>query len=165
LDDSAVIRAGFGTSIIPFPDNRYAFNFPVKQNNQFNPPNQFAAAGSMAAGLPAPQAFSVPNDGIIQATTPTLLNQGFFFVPPNLREARLHSYNIAYQRELFWGLTGEVAYVGNIARGVHRRFQPECRDGAGSGQRGPAVLPANLGRSASVQTWYPTDTNYNSTPD
>ncbi|MFN9741112.1 MAG: TonB-dependent receptor domain-containing protein, partial [Acidobacteriota bacterium] len=94
LDDSAVIRAGFGTSIIPFPDNRYAFNFPVKQNNQFNPANQFAAAGSMAAGLPATQAFNGPSSGIIQASTPTLLNQGFFHVPSNLREARLHSYNV-----------------------------------------------------------------------
>src|SRR5262249_412105 len=27
IDDKTVIRAGFGTSIIPFPDNSYAFNF------------------------------------------------------------------------------------------------------------------------------------------
>ena len=161
LDDSAVIRAGFGTSIIPFPDNRYAFNFPVKQNNQFNPPNQFAAAGSMAAGLPAPQAFSVPNDGIIQATTPTLLNQGFFFVPPNLREARLHSYNVAYQRELFWGLTGEVAYVGNIARGVLSDFNLNAGMVPGQDNAGRPYFQ-RFGKIASVQTWYPTDTNYNS---
>lgn len=161
LDDSAVIRAGFGTSIIPFPDNRYAFNFPVKQNNQFNPANQFAAAGSMAAGLPAPQPFNVPSSGIIQATTPTLLNQGFFHVPSNLREARLHSYNVAYQRELFWGLTGEVAYVGNIARGIIADFNLNAGMVPGQDNAGRPFF-TQFGKIASVQTWYPTDTNYNS---
>jgi len=29
-------------STLPFPDNSYVYNFPVKQNNQFNPPNTFA---------------------------------------------------------------------------------------------------------------------------
>src|SRR5262249_13169298 len=32
LDDKNVVRAGYGASAIPFPDNRYAFTFPVKQN-------------------------------------------------------------------------------------------------------------------------------------
>ena len=32
LNDMTVVRAGYGASTIPFPDNRYAFNFPVKQN-------------------------------------------------------------------------------------------------------------------------------------
>jgi hypothetical protein len=161
LSDKTVIRAGFGTSIIPFPDNRYAFNFPVKQNNQYNPANQFAAAGSMQAGLPAPQAFSVPNDGIIQATTSILLNQGFFFVPPNLREARLHSYNTAFQRELFWGLTGEVAYVGNVAHGVIADFNLNAGMVPGQDNAGRPYF-TKFGKTASVQTWYPTDTNYNS---
>ncbi len=37
---------------IPFPDNRYAFNFPVKQNNSGSAANGFQRAGSMAAGFP-----------------------------------------------------------------------------------------------------------------
>ena len=32
LNDKNVVRAGYGASTIPFPDNRYAFNYPVKQN-------------------------------------------------------------------------------------------------------------------------------------
>ncbi|MFN0084223.1 MAG: carboxypeptidase regulatory-like domain-containing protein [Blastocatellia bacterium] len=161
MNDKTVIRGGFGTSIIPFPDNRYAFNFPVKQNNQFNPANQFAAAGSMAAGLPAPQTFSVPNDGIIQATTTTLLNQGFFFVPPNLREARLHSYNVAFQREIGWGFTGEVAYVGNVAHGVIADFNLNAGMTPGQDNAGRPFFQ-KFGKTASVQTWFPTDTSYNS---
>lgn len=161
FNDKTVIRAGFGSSIIPFPDNRYAFNFPVKQNNQFNPANQFAAAGSMAAGLPAPQTFSVPNDGIIQANTPILLNQGFFTVPSNLREARLHSYNVAFQRELWWGFTGEVAYVGNVAHGVIADFNLNAGLTPGQDNAGRPFFQ-KFGKTASVQTWFPTDTSYNS---
>src|SRR6266481_8414924 len=37
LKDSTVIRAGFGISYTPFPDNSYAYNFPVRANNAFNP--------------------------------------------------------------------------------------------------------------------------------
>lgn len=161
FNDKTVIRAGFGTSIIPFPDNRYAFNFPVKQNNQFNPPNQFAAAGSMSAGLPPPQAFSVPDNGIIQANTPFLINQGFFHVPPDLKEAKLHSYNVAFQRELWWGFTGEVAYVGNIARGVIADFNLNAGLVPGQDNAGRPFFQ-KFGKTASVQTWYPTDTSYNS---
>jgi hypothetical protein len=161
INDKTVIRGGFGTSIIPFPDNRYAFNFPVKQNNQFNPPNQFAAAGSMAAGLPAPQVFNVPNDGIIQANTPLLLNSGFFHVPPNLREAKLHSYNVAFQREFFWGLTADVAYVGNVGRGVIADFNLNAGMVPGQDNAGRPFFQ-KFGKTASVQTWYPTDTKYNS---
>lgn len=161
FNDKTVIRAGFGTSIIPFPDNRYAFNFPVKQNNQFNPPNTFAAAGSMAAGLPAPQVFNVPNDGIIQANTSALLNSGLFYVPPDLKEAKLHSYNVAFQRELFWGLTGEVAYVGNIARGVIADFNLNAGLVPGQDNAGRPFFQ-KFSKTASVQTWYPTDTSYNS---
>ena len=32
LNEMTVIRAGYGAGIIPFPDNRYAFNYPIKQN-------------------------------------------------------------------------------------------------------------------------------------
>jgi hypothetical protein len=39
------------TSGPPFPDNRYAFNYPVKQNNSFSGANSYSEAGSMAAGF------------------------------------------------------------------------------------------------------------------
>ena len=41
IDDHQVVRAGYGSSTIPFGDNTYAYNFPVKQNNQFNAANAF----------------------------------------------------------------------------------------------------------------------------
>jgi hypothetical protein len=161
FNDRTVARAGFGTSIIPFPDNRYAFNFPVKQNNQFNPLNLFVAAGSMAAGLPPPLVFDVPENGIIPADTDALRNQGFFYVSPNLREARIHSWNVAFQRELFWGFSAEAAYVGNIGRGIIADF--DLNAGMVPGQNNDG-RPFNqkFGKTASVRTWFPTDTSYHS---
>ena len=52
LNEKTVVRAGYGASTIPFPDNRYAFNYPVKQNYAGTAANGFQRAGSMAAGLP-----------------------------------------------------------------------------------------------------------------
>jgi hypothetical protein len=161
LSDKTVIRAGFGTTITPFPNNSYAFNFPVKQNNQFNPPNSFAAAGSMAAGFPAAIFFEIPSNGIIDATIPILRNAGLFYVPPDLREGKLHSWNAAFQRELLWGITAEAAYVGNIGRNILTPI--DINAGLVPGQDN-AGRPFNqkFGRTASITSWTGTDTNYHS---
>jgi hypothetical protein len=63
LDDKTVVRGGFGSSTIPFPDNRFAFAFPVKQNYQGTSANNFQRQGSMAAGFPAPALAVIPADG------------------------------------------------------------------------------------------------------
>jgi hypothetical protein len=115
LNDKNVVRAGYGASAIPFPDNRYAFTFPVKQNYQGSVANGFQRAGTMAAGFPAPVLTSIPSDGIIPATG-SLLNSTYDVIPPGLHEAMLHSWNVAFQRELPHAFAADIAYVGN--RGV-----------------------------------------------
>ena len=122
LNDKTVLRGGYGASTTPFPDNSYAFNYPVKQNNAFSPPNTYSPAGSMAAGFPAPIVASIPSDGIIAANTPAFIAQSYFYVPADLEQGTLHSWNVAFQRELFWGLTGEVAYVGNRSDDILYRY-------------------------------------------
>ncbi|HEV8485871.1 MAG TPA: TonB-dependent receptor, partial [Blastocatellia bacterium] len=97
LNDKTVIRLGYGATIIPFPDNSYAFNFPVKQNNAFNATNSFLPAGSMAAGFPDKIVFTIPANGIIDGSNAVLKNASLFAVPFNLKEGRLHSWNIAIQ--------------------------------------------------------------------
>jgi hypothetical protein len=116
LNDKSVVRAGYGASTIPFPDNRYAFNYPVKQNYNGTAANGFQAQGSMAAGFPAPALLNIPDNGIIPVTG-SLLNGTWDVIPTSLREATLHSWNVAFQRELPYRFTVDVAYVGN--RGVN----------------------------------------------
>ena len=118
FNEKTVLRAGFGTTIVPFPDNRYAYNFPVKQTNQFNAPNSFAPAGTMAAGFGPPDFFAIPPSGVVDASIPQLRNAQLFYVQPDLKEAKLHSWNVAFQRQLPWNLVAEVAYVGNVGRGI-----------------------------------------------
>ena len=167
LNDKTVARLGYGTTIIPFPDNSYAFNFPVKQNNAFNAPNSFLPAGSMAAGFPDKIIFTVPDNGIIDGNNPVLKNSSLFAVPFDLKEGRLHSWNIAVQRELWWGFTGEAAYVGNVGRGIVDRFDLNAATALGVGLPGNdnAARPLfqKYGRSASVTTWIPVNAHhYNS---
>jgi hypothetical protein len=111
------VRAGYGASTIPFPDNRYAFNYPVKQNNVQNSVNAFQRAGTMAAGFPDPSFVAIPPDGVIPLAG-SLLNATYDVIPPGLTEGTLHSWNVAYQRELPWNMTGEVAYVGNAGQNL-----------------------------------------------
>jgi len=161
FNDRTVLRAGFGTTIVPYPTGSYALNFPVKQNNQFNPPNSFATAGSMAAGFPAPIVFSVPDSGIIDANIPLLRSAGLFSAPLDLREGRIHSWNAAFQRELIWGLTAEAAYVGNVGRGIIAPTDINAGFVPGQDNAGRPLFP-KFGRTASVTSWIGTDTNYHS---
>jgi hypothetical protein len=113
LDEKSVMRAGYGASTIPFPDNRFAFNYPVKQNYNGTAANGFQAQGSMAAGFPAPALLNIPENGLIPVGTSSLLNSTFDVIPTGLTEATLHSWNVAYQRQLPFLLSADIAYVGN----------------------------------------------------
>ncbi len=120
FDTKTVIRAGFGISYVPYPDNQYAYNFPVKHNNGFSNLGTFGQAvlpngqfGSMATGFPAPQPPVIPPDGIINANTPLLLSQNFNIIPLDFREGYVESWNLAIQRALPKNFTFEAAYVAN----------------------------------------------------
>src|SRR4029077_12518247 len=74
LKESTVFRAGFGISYTPFPDNTYAYNFPVRANNSYQPAiNSFFPAvypdrsvATFQKGFPAPRPIEIPADGIIR---------------------------------------------------------------------------------------------------
>ena len=67
---NTVIRGGFGISYTPFPDNTYAYNYPIRANNSYQPVSSsgFAPAvlgdgttvATFSAGFPAPVAGSDP---------------------------------------------------------------------------------------------------------
>ena len=112
LNDKNVVRAGYGASTIPFPDNRYAFNYPVKQTYAGTAVNGFQPAGSMAPASRRRRCSTIPSNGIIPVSG-ALTNATFDVIPNTLHEATLHSWNVAYQRQLPYLLTADIAYVGN----------------------------------------------------
>jgi hypothetical protein len=118
LTDKTVLRAGFGISYTPFPDNTYAFNYPVRANNAYNPLiTTYGPAllnnGQIATfqnGFPPAVLPAVPSNGIIQ-NAPT--NQSYFVIPLNYKNPYVESWNVALERSLPLGLTLDVAYVAN----------------------------------------------------
>jgi hypothetical protein len=151
LNQKSVVRAGYGASTIPFPDNRYAFNYPVKQNYSGTVANQFGRAGSMATGFPAPALLNIPQDGVISIAGTALQNATLDVISPDLREATVHSWNVAYQRELPFSLTADVAYVGN--RGVNLVMDVDTNASMvyGSGNNGRAQF-ATFNRTGNSRT-------------
>ena len=157
LNEQTVVRAGYGASAIPFPDNRYAFNFPVKQNYNGLLVNGFQNAGSMATGFPAPALANIPSNGVIPISG-SLLNSTYDVIPNRLHEGTLHSWNVAFQRQLPYGFTADVAYVGS--KGVNLVMDVDLNASLvyGSGNNGrPQFAPfgrtgtsrerSNLGKS------------------
>jgi hypothetical protein len=117
LTDSTVIRTGFGISYTPYPDNTYAYNYPVRANVAYNPAvASFGPAvlptGQVATfqtGFPPPALPVVPANGIINAP----LAQNYFAINPNYKNAYVESYNFAVQQALPGHFALDVAYVGN----------------------------------------------------
>ncbi len=118
LTNTTVIRAGFGISYSPFPDNNYAYNFPVKQNNSFNPAvtgfgpallpgNQIA---TFQAGFPPPTPAVIPTNGIITNPNP---NQQYVIVDSQFRQPYVEAWNFSIEQALPKDFTLDVAYVGN----------------------------------------------------
>jgi len=157
LSEKTVIRGGYGISIDPsFPDDKYAFNFPVKQNNAFTAASSFGAAGSMASGFAPPLVAPTPANGII-ANAP--LNQVYIVIPLNTTEGYIQSWNVAVQRALAWNFTFEAAYVGNHNVGVLTRQNINASLVPGSGSAG-RPLSQKFGRTTDTNAWIRTDTSY-----
>ncbi len=126
LTETTVVRGGFAISYFPYPDNDYAFDFPVLQNNAFPSLNgssftQSVDASnnpiSMASGFPAPLVANIPSNGLIPVVgkvgTTSLLTQNYTVVNLNFREPYTESWNLAIQRALPAKFVLEAAYVGN----------------------------------------------------
>ena len=124
-----VVRAGYGISYEPFPDNTYAYDYPVKQNNAFN--NNGSGFGpailtdgtqaTFAKGFPAPLVAPIPSNGIIPANNPLLINQSYDVINLHYRDPYIQSWNLTYQRALPGKFTLGIGYVGN--RGVRAPIQ------------------------------------------
>ncbi len=116
-NEKTVIRAGFGISYSPFPDNTYAYNFPVKQNNAYSGNCSFCPAvlpngqvAKLELGFPAPSFVSIPTNGIL---TNADVNQVYEVVNKHFREPYVESWNAAIQRALPGKFSLDVAYVAN----------------------------------------------------
>jgi len=166
--EKTVVRAGFGISFEPYPDNTYAYNFPVRQNNAFNSLNSFGQAvlpngqpSSMAAGFPAPIPAEIPSNGIIPATG-ILLNQNYDVINLKFREGYVEAWNLAVQRALPRNFTVEVAYVGNHGVAIPTRYNVNAGLVVGAGANGQPQFLRFRRTASSVINFIGTSSHYHS---
>lgn len=154
LRESTVVRAGFGISYTPFPDNSYAYNFPVRANNAFNPAVATYGPAVLPSGQPAtfqngfPALIEpvIPSNGII--TNPTLASN-YFVVNQNFKNPYVESWNLAVQHTLPWRFVLDVAYVGNHAVDTVVNYNLNAATVVGLGNQGLPEFPT-FGRTAST---------------
>lgn len=127
--DKFVLRGGYAISYEPFPNNQYAWNYPVRQANGTNqlsagalptwPSGQIA---SMGFGFPAPAPAAIPSNGVISGvcSIPPVpgvacigLNSQYNVIDRNFTQPYVESWNLAVERALPKNFVLTVAYVGN----------------------------------------------------
>ncbi|HEY3443353.1 MAG TPA: TonB-dependent receptor [Paludibaculum sp.] len=158
LNEKTVVRSGLGVSYTPFPDNSYAYNYPVRANNAFNPAvATYGAAvlpdGSTATfqkGFPAPILVPIPTNGII--TNPDK-NSNYFVVNQDFKNPHVISWNFAIQRQLPWHFALDTAYIGNHSVNTVMNYNMNAATVVGKGNLGqPQFGP--FGRTASTNILY-----------
>jgi hypothetical protein len=170
--EETVIRGGFGMSYMPFPDNVYAYNYPVRANNSYQPggSSPFTPAvladgvtpATFQAGFPAPVPVVIPASGIIPATTPALRSQAYFYIPKTFKNAYAESWNVAVQQALRGNLSLQLAYVANHGVDISGAQNINLPSTYGGGN---ASLPENIafGRTANTNQYFlPFSSNYQS---
>jgi hypothetical protein len=154
-----VLRSGFGFSYTPFPDNTYAYNYPVRSNNEYvtSGGNSYTAVflpdgrlGTFSNGLPAPTAVPIPSDGIIRNPDPT---QAYVYIPKDYKNAYVLTWNFAVQQALPFHLNLDVAYVGShgVDTGASVNLNPGLILGLGSAGQPYFQL---FGRSVAETQYY-----------
>jgi hypothetical protein len=123
VHNNTVIRGGFGISYTPFPDNTYAYNYPIRANNSYQPAGSsgFTPAvlgdgvtvATFQAGFPAPVPVAIPSNGIIPANTSFLTSQVYTYIPKNYKNPYASSWNVVVQQSLPYDMSFQIGYVAN----------------------------------------------------
>ncbi len=171
VTDSTVLRAGFGISYTPFPDNTYAYNFPVRANNSYQPVGSSytpavlsdgVTVATFQAGFPAPVPVAIPSNGIIQANTPQLTSQVYTYIPLNYKNPYAMSWNAVVQQAFGSDYSLQVAYVANHGVDIDSGQNINLPSTYGGGPKSDPQY-ATFGRTAATNQFFlPFSTNYES---
>jgi hypothetical protein len=117
LNDKTVMRAGYGLAFSgegftrPF---RGDASYPSALNRAFNAEtdgNQnWGWLGTLEEGIPFIES---PSNDLVRQPLPVDSSNTRTMVPETVVRPRIHSYNIAFERQLPYAMSVDVAYVGN----------------------------------------------------
>ncbi|SFS07020.1 Carboxypeptidase regulatory-like domain-containing protein [Granulicella pectinivorans] len=119
--DSLVIRGGFGVSYVPFVDNTYAYNYPIKTSTAYNNTPAYGAALNPAGGyvnfvtgIPATPTIAFGSDGTLtESAANGTIGLANLYIPKDFKNPYVTSWNVALQQALPENLSLQIAYVAN----------------------------------------------------
>jgi hypothetical protein len=121
VSEQTVVRAGFGVSYVPFVDNSYAYNYPIKTSTNYtNTPtygpalNPVGGYVNLSTGIPATPTVTFGSDGTLtESAANGTIGLGNLYIPLNFKNAYVSSWNAAVQRALPKDMSLQIAYVAN----------------------------------------------------
>jgi len=119
--EQTVVRAGFGVSYVPFVDNSYAYNYPIKTSTNYtNTPTYGPALNptggyvNFVTGIPATPTVAFGSDGTLtESAANGTIGLGNLYIPLNFKNAYVSSWNAAVQQALPKDMSLQIAYVAN----------------------------------------------------
>ena len=121
VSDQTVVRAGFGVSYVPFVDNSYAYDYPIKTSTFYtNTPtygpalNPAGGVVNFTTGVPATPTVSFASNGTLTESAATgTIGLADLYIPLDFRNAYVSSWNVALQQAFSKDLSLQIAYVAN----------------------------------------------------
>ena len=118
---SLVVRGGIGVSYVPFVDNSYAYNYPIKTSTNYVNGTTYGPAlnpaggvVNLATGVPATPTVAFASNGTLLETAANgTLGLGNLYIPLNFKNAYVTSWNAAVQQALPGDMSLQIAYVAN----------------------------------------------------
>jgi hypothetical protein len=119
--EKTVVRAGYGISYVPFIDNSYAYNYPIKTSTGYtNTPtdgpalNPAGGVVNFVTGIPTTPTAAFSSAGTLtESAANGTIGLANLYIPLNFKNAYVSSWNVAIQQALPASMTLQLAYVAN----------------------------------------------------
>jgi Carboxypeptidase regulatory-like domain len=120
VTDTTVVRAGFGVSYVPFVDNSYAYNYPIKTSTFYTITPTYGVALNPAGGvvnfvtgIPATPTVAFTNGTLTESAANGTIGLANLYIPLDFKNAYVSSWNAAVQQALPGDMSLQIAYVAN----------------------------------------------------
>jgi len=121
VTENLVLRAGFGVSYVPFVDNTYAYNYPIKTSTGYTNGATYGSAlnpvggvVNFTTGIPATPTIAFNSDGTLtESAANGTIGLNNLYIPLNFKNAYVSSWNVALQQALPNDMSFQIAYVAN----------------------------------------------------